>query len=42
MLASIDDASARQRLVREIAPDLEWSLDLVRDVDRWRAAFMSR
>jgi homoserine kinase type II len=42
MLASIDDITARQRLVRDITPDLEWSLDLVRDVDDWRAAFTSR
>jgi Ser/Thr protein kinase RdoA (MazF antagonist) len=42
MLASIDDVSARQQLVREITPDLGWSFDLVRNIDRWRAAFASR
>ena len=39
MLASIDDAESRHRLVREITPDLEWSLDLVRSVARWQTAF---
>ena len=39
MLASIDDAASRHKLVREISPDLEWSLDLVRSVERWQTAF---
>ena len=39
MLASIEDAPSRHRLVREIAPDLQWSLDLVRSVEQWQTAF---
>jgi Ser/Thr protein kinase RdoA (MazF antagonist) len=39
MLAFIQEPVARHNLVREIAPDLQWSLELVRDVQRWRTAF---
>lgn len=39
MLASIEDAASRDRLVREINPDLQWSLELVRSVERWQTAF---
>jgi homoserine kinase type II len=42
MLASIDDAAARHALVWEITPDLQWSLDLARAVDRWQAGFAPR
>jgi homoserine kinase type II len=40
MLASIDDGASRHTLVREITPDLQWSLDLVRSADRWQTAFV--
>jgi Ser/Thr protein kinase RdoA (MazF antagonist) len=39
MLASIDDAAARRALVRELVPDLQWSLALVRAADRRQAGF---
>ena len=39
MLAFIQVPVARDNLLREIAPDLQWSLDLVRDAPRWRTAF---
>ncbi len=39
MLASIDDAAPRHVLVREIALDLAWSMDVVRAVDRWQSGF---
>jgi homoserine kinase type II len=38
MLPFTPEPAARHNLVREIAPDLRWSLDLVRD-ERWRTAF---
>jgi hypothetical protein len=40
MLALIEDAASRHKLVREITPDLQWSLDLVRSVERWQTAFV--
>jgi Ser/Thr protein kinase RdoA (MazF antagonist) len=39
MLALIQEPVTRDNLVREIGPDLQWSLELVRDVQRWRTAF---
>ena len=39
MLAFIQEPVARHNLVREIAPDLEWSLELVREVEPWHTAF---
>jgi hypothetical protein len=39
MLASIHEPGPRRQLVREITPDLEWSLELVRDVEPWHRAF---
>jgi Ser/Thr protein kinase RdoA (MazF antagonist) len=39
MLASMDDPASRDKLVHEITPDLQWSLELVRSVERWQAAF---
>jgi homoserine kinase type II len=38
-LALIDDREQRARIVDAIRPDLEWSLDIVRDPHRWRDAF---
>ena len=42
MVTSIDDAAPRRALVREIALDLQWSMDLVRAVDRWQTGFAPR
>jgi Ser/Thr protein kinase RdoA (MazF antagonist) len=39
MLASIEDAQARRKLVAELAPDLRWSIEVARHADRWQAAF---
>ena len=39
VLALLDDESAARRLAAEIAWDVEWALQLVRQADRWQAAF---
>jgi Ser/Thr protein kinase RdoA (MazF antagonist) len=39
MLAFIQEAGSRSKLILEITPDLDWSLDLVRNVERWQTAF---
>jgi homoserine kinase type II len=38
-LALVDNPELRARIVEEILPDLEWSLDIVRDPHRWQDAF---
>jgi homoserine kinase type II len=38
-LALVDDREQRARIVEELRPDLEWSVDIVRDPNRWQDAF---
>lgn len=42
MIPLIDDESSRRRHVRMSRPDIEWSLEIVRNLDRWREAFSAR
>jgi Ser/Thr protein kinase RdoA (MazF antagonist) len=39
MVPLIDDEPARRKHVREMDPDLGWSLDIVRNIGRWQEAF---
>jgi homoserine kinase type II len=39
MVPLIDKEPSRRRHVRVSAPDIEWSLDIVRNLERWREAF---
>ena len=39
MIAVVDSEAGAHRLAAEMTPDIAWALALVRDLDRWQAAF---
>lgn len=41
MIPSVDAESGAHKLAAEMVPDVEWALDIVRNLERWQAAFAS-
>jgi hypothetical protein len=39
MIPSVDSERGARRLAEEMMGDIAWALAIVRDLDRWQAAF---
>ena len=39
MIAAVNSEAGARRLAAEVKPDIAWALAIVRDLDRWQAAF---